>query len=224
MNEIIPIHDNNGKRTVSARQVYEFLELRQSNFTLWCKTNIVNNPYAIEGQDYSVIIVNNDNPKGGKQTSKDYELTTDFAKKIGMVTKSDKGNEIRDYFLAVEAVALNQAPPIQSGNTLQMIGEGFIAMAKQLEAAKTELRSEIADVRAHQITSAVDYYTIAGYASLCKVKLQLKQFQSFGKQASKICKDLGYATGTMPDAKYGTVKTYPDDVLKEIFEPLTIEA
>ena len=38
-----------------------------------------------------------------------------------------------------------------------------------------------------------------------------------GRKASKICKDCGLAIGKVIDSKYGTINTYPLDVLDEIF-------
>nr|DAN47250.1 MAG TPA: nucleoporin-like protein [Caudoviricetes sp.] len=38
------------------------------------------------------------------------------------------------------------------------------------------------------------------------------------EKASKICKDCGLAIGKVIDSKYGTINTYPLDVLDEIFE------
>ena len=42
-------------------------------------------------------------------------------------------------------------------------------------------------------------------------------FTVIGRKASKICKDCGLAIGKVIDSKYGTINTYPLDVLDEIF-------
>ena len=42
--------DSEGMTT--ARKLYEFLELRKSDFARWCKTNITENEFATENEDY----------------------------------------------------------------------------------------------------------------------------------------------------------------------------
>lgn len=42
--------DENGM--TSLRNLYEFLELSSSQFTRWCKRNVLNNPFATENIDY----------------------------------------------------------------------------------------------------------------------------------------------------------------------------
>ena len=99
MNELIKITENNGKKAVSARDLYEFLELNPTNIGSWFDSNIKNNLYAEEGIDYQQIVSEYDLPNNAKGKKMDYALTLDFAKKLSMTTKSAKGNEIRDYFI-----------------------------------------------------------------------------------------------------------------------------
>jgi anti-repressor protein len=42
--------DENGMTT--ARKLYEFLELSKSQFSRWCKLNIIGNAFAEKGSDY----------------------------------------------------------------------------------------------------------------------------------------------------------------------------
>ncbi len=42
--------DENGMTT--AKRLYEFLELNPSNYSKWYKTNITENEFAIENEDY----------------------------------------------------------------------------------------------------------------------------------------------------------------------------
>lgn len=98
--------DSEGK--ASARKLYEFLNLDSSNYSRWCQTNIESNPFAEEGKEYSVFVINEENPKGGRP-SKDYKLCGDFAKKLAMACHSERGERVRDYYVQCEKLALELA-------------------------------------------------------------------------------------------------------------------
>ncbi len=91
--------DADGKTT--AKKLYEFLEMRQGDYSRWYKTNILENPFAIENEDYEVLRTDAENPKGGRPTQ-DFKLSANFAKKLSIQGKTEKGEQARDYFIAVE--------------------------------------------------------------------------------------------------------------------------
>lgn len=102
-NEIIKIETTeNGKQAVSARALYEFLGLRQKDLARWTKKNITDNAYAIENEDYMRVRTDAETPTGGKIERYDYILTIDFAKKLCMLSRTEKGNEARNYFVECE--------------------------------------------------------------------------------------------------------------------------
>ena len=95
--EVLLKIDEEGYTT--ARNLYEFLELDKKNYSRWSKTNIINNPYATESDDYFPFVINEE---CGGQATTDYKLTSDFAKKLSMISNSKRGEQARDYFIAVE--------------------------------------------------------------------------------------------------------------------------
>ena len=99
MNELIQI---NAKRTVTAKELYQFLGLRPGDFARWCKVNIEDNPFAVEGKDWVRLRVYAETPTGGCIERIDYELSVAFAKKLCMLSRSEQGERARDYFLEVE--------------------------------------------------------------------------------------------------------------------------
>lgn len=108
MEDLIPIidfHGQEGIQAVSARALYESLfgEDIHRNFAKWAEKSITSNEYAVRGEDW-VCVQLDASPNGGK-IQHDYHLRIDFAKKLGMMARSDRGEEIRDYFIAVEARA-----------------------------------------------------------------------------------------------------------------------
>lgn len=91
--------DEKGRTT--AKRLYAFLELRQGDYSRWCKINILENAFAEENVDYEVLRIDAENPQGGRP-SQDYKLTAPFAKKLAMMCHNERGEEARKYFITVE--------------------------------------------------------------------------------------------------------------------------
>ena len=66
-------------------------------------------------------------------------------------------------------------------------------------------------------TITSDYFTVIGYANFRGINADTYNSSVIGRKASKLCKDCGLAIGKVIDSKYGTINTYPLDVLDEIF-------
>lgn len=97
--EIVLGIDEEGKTT--AKKLYEFLEMRPGDYSRWYKFNILENPFAIENEDYEVLRTNAENPKGGRPT-RDFKLSANFAKKLSMQGKTERAEQARDYFIKIE--------------------------------------------------------------------------------------------------------------------------
>lgn len=99
MNELLKISANEERVTVSARDLYRFLEVTE-RFGNWFERMA---QYGlIEEEDFTSVknftVVNN----GAKRELQDYQLTIDAAKQISMLQRNDKGTEARKYFIQVE--------------------------------------------------------------------------------------------------------------------------
>ena len=92
--------DENGMTTLS--KLYEFLEINPSNYSRWCKKNIINNPFATENIDYISFRHHEENQCLGGRPKTDYKLTSDFAKQLCMTVRNERGKQARDYFIACE--------------------------------------------------------------------------------------------------------------------------
>jgi len=103
MEQLIKITEKEGKQLVSARDLYDFLDVT-TDFTTWCKRMF---DYGfVEGTDYAFLKIGepdtelfNPNPKI------DYVLTLDCAKEISMIQRTDKGKLARLYFITMEKIA-----------------------------------------------------------------------------------------------------------------------
>jgi phage anti-repressor protein len=94
--------DEEGNTT--ARKLYEFLELRSGDYSRWVRKNIEENVFAEPGIDYFSLRTDaecrNIGPRGN--FARDYKLSGRFAKKLAMASNSPKGEQVRDYYIAVE--------------------------------------------------------------------------------------------------------------------------
>lgn len=91
--------DEQGRTT--AKKLYSFLELNQSNYSKWCKRNITENDFAEENVDYFYSSLSTSERSRGN-LAQDYILTATFAKKLAMASNSAKGEQAREYFIKVE--------------------------------------------------------------------------------------------------------------------------
>jgi len=95
MKEIINIKEKNGSKVCSARELYNYLEVK-TDFTNWCKRMF---EYGfIDGQDFTPIL---EKSTGGRPST-DYALTLDCAKEISMLQRTEKGKKARLYFIEAE--------------------------------------------------------------------------------------------------------------------------
>lgn len=140
MNELIKVN-NEGK--VTARELYRFLGLRDGDFSRWIKNNIESNNFAEEGHDYLRLRINAETPTGGKIERLDYELSLDFAKKLCMVSKSERGEQARNYFIEVEKRYKSTVPTM---TITEIVAHNAMQLLKQEQAIK-ETRQEVAAIR-----------------------------------------------------------------------------
>lgn len=103
----------------------------------------------------------------------------------------------------------------------------IIAMQAQAMVELERKQNELEVVQAKQSkdieylkTKAVhrtDYYSIIGFANRVKIKVGLEKAKKLGKMCVKLCKEKGYSTEKIEDPRFGYIRTYPHDVLEEIF-------
>ena len=100
MNEVIKVTVNdNHEPIVSARQLHKTLEVK-TRFSQWVEQNFKG---FEENYDFcSVVTTTQLNQYGGTKELQDYALSLDTAKHLAMMSKTDKGKEVRQYFIKVE--------------------------------------------------------------------------------------------------------------------------
>lgn len=111
--------------------------------------------------------------------------------------------------------------------------ELIIRQATQLQAIRkaqreTERKLAAVEVRVDQAqrvaTAALDqgqsrhgYHTVLGYWRVRGRSLTEKEAGSIGKEVAKLCRDRGCAIGQQNSERWGTVNSYPDEILEEVY-------
>ena len=129
-NELIAIQTNEqGEQRVSARDLHKVLGLKKK-FTDWWKQYV---GMFIQGTDWtsspkSEEVKNN----GGVQVRvlDDYSLSVDMAKHISMMTKTERGNQIRDYFIQIEKQW--NSPELMMARSLQYANNKLIGYESKI--------------------------------------------------------------------------------------------
>ena len=94
--ELIKISNVEGKETVNARELHDFLENKRQ-FSDWIKQRI--EQYGFEPEkDFISVSQNCEN--GGRRN--EYFLTIEMAKELSMVENNEKGQQARRYFIECE--------------------------------------------------------------------------------------------------------------------------
>lgn len=102
MQEIIKINQNKqGDTRVSARELYKELGVKK-RFSAWFEQY---QEMYVENTDWTVVLGGTTVKNGGNGASRtvsDFSLTVDMAKNVAMMSKTEKSQQIRDYFIQVE--------------------------------------------------------------------------------------------------------------------------
>ena len=92
---------------------------------------------------------------------------------------------------------------------------------KDVEENQKNIEEKVAVIEAKTQTRP-NYFTVVGYATLNEIDVNIKLASSIGRKAASLCKKRGIPTEEIPDPRFGRVKTYPESILREVFDqPLT---
>lgn len=107
-----------GTQVVSARELYEGLGVT-TRFNTWVKSNF---EMFDEGVDYigrKLLTPYNKAYPDKLQEVQDYELTISMSKELSMMSRTQKGREYRNYFLALEDMVKNNLSLVQDSYAIQ---------------------------------------------------------------------------------------------------------
>jgi len=83
-------------QSVKMTELYDYLELEKTHYSRFVKKELLNSIYFEINKDYFPLMANNTITGKRGQFRQEINIHIDCAKKICMISKSKKGNEIRD--------------------------------------------------------------------------------------------------------------------------------
>lgn len=130
--------DKDGMTT--AKKLFEFLEMHPKNYARWVSRNILDNEFAVENEDYFPFFHSEE--RGNPKPTQDYKLSNSFAKKLSMMTKNDRGEEAREYFITVEkkAAEMIKAVPTTTAGQIQLLAKGHVELEKKIDAVREDMQ------------------------------------------------------------------------------------
>lgn len=151
-----------------------------------------------------------------------YELT--YRETLFVATKF-KDEDRAKLILRWEALEKGEAQPAvlqpKSGaEMLLMYAQQMVEQERKLNVIQTQqlaLESRISNIE-QRTTTSLPYTTIVGYANRFGIRCPREKACALGKVATNLCKQYNFEMGRVEDPRFGTVKTYPDGVLRETFE------
>lgn len=103
--------------------------------------------------------------------------------------------------------------PKSSAEILLMYAQQFYEQEQRMSAIENDMRKLEAKITTHDD----NYFTVAGYASLRGLNVNVNRANMLGRKASKLSREYGYDVSKTKDPRFGTVNLYHTDILNEVF-------
>ena len=163
----------------------------------------------IEGRDFYSIL----SESSGGRPSREHKLTIEMAKEICMIQRTEIGKRCREYFLEVERRYNERVTLLTPEEILYEQARIMLEHSRRLSAVE----DKVSQLEATLATRPEHSYTIAGYASLRGINVDVNRANMLGRKASKLSREYGYEVSKTQDPRFGSVNVYHEDVLKTVF-------
>lgn len=175
MKDLIQIHyDNADRPTVSGRELHEALGV-ETPYTTWVKRMC---EYGFsENVDFATCFPNleSENQHGG-QNKIDHQLTIPMAKELCMLQRTDKGKQMRQYFIAVEEQW--NSPDAIMARALQLSNAKLKEM--QITVSTLTVENQIMKPKAEYFDELVDRNLLTGIRETAgELGVKQNQFVAF---------------------------------------------
>lgn len=171
----------------------------------------------IENEDFIFFLQKEENSKRGRPTTT-YKLSVSCLEYF----IARKNRSVFDIYRQVfhKTNDLIQNKQLTAAEMILQIAQNAVNQERRInnvEERQSELENEVKELKIKTKTDS-DYTAIVGYASRLHINVDIRQACKLGQAASRICQLNGFETGQIKDPRFGYVKTYPDNVLNEVFK------
>jgi Rha family phage regulatory protein len=141
----------------------------------------------------------------------EYVLDKDLTLTLTSGYSTKQRHSIAKYFNSQEPVHKVTNPKTQA----------MISLLVQVDRVETEqkeqeLRLSSVETRLENMDGDTGYMTALAFMRSKGLKAPLKEANILGRKASAYCKSAGITMGSVPDERWGKVKSYPTEVLEDL--------
>ena len=104
---------------------------------------------------------------------------------------------------------------------LDLIIQSAQAMKKiEVRQIEHDNRLQVLEAKQHQNSGETGYWTISAWCRLNNLTLSMDDAKRKGRLASRLSAQWGVSVSKVPDERFGSVNSYREDVLDEVFDPI----
>lgn len=173
MTDMIKIVENSrlNAQAVNARELWYNLESKK-DFSEWIKNKVLNNNLFVENEDYCLLpqMVEQKTGRGGHNKI-EYALTINTAKQVSLMENTEKGREIRQYFIDSEKrlQAMQALPnfnnPVEAARAWADQVEAKQALQAVVDLQRKELKESAPKIEYHdKVLANKGVYTVTQIA------------------------------------------------------------
>ena len=180
---------------------------------------IANNRDAIEKLDADEKGVASTDTPGGKQEMAvvtESGLYTLILRCRDAVTPGTTAHAFRKWVTAemlptIRKTGFYAAPGMSALDQMEM----FLRVAREQEQQIAEVRALAIQANSYN-SSNTGFFTVRAFANVHGFRLSLAEAKGIGKKAASVCRRDGITMGRARDELFGTVNSYPIEVLEEV--------
>lgn len=189
------------------------------DYTSWAKAQI-KRARLVENKDYLKLTQKGELSATG-QTRHEYHFTIEAGKHISMMSGTDRGSEVREYFLECERRARTSAvssvkDPQIAAVILALTRVDAVEQEQKRQADELARIAENVAVIEARTQPENKHFTVMGYANLMGQSVDVHTAATLGKRCAALSRQRGMVIGDVSDPRFGTVHSYHESVLQEV--------
>lgn len=235
--EVIVFESRDGEARIEVTTDYDTVWLTQTQLVELFQrdksviSRHINNIFGEKELEKEPVVANFATTAADGKTYQVEHYNLDVVISVGYRVKSSRGVEFRQWATKVlkqylvEGYALNAARIKNAPGSLLELFKMQIQLWERQELINTEIQDEIKNIgekiisiEARITSTDENYFTIAGYCGLKKIPCPLNQAKEWGKAATTLSRQRNVPTGTAHDERFGMVRTYHQDILKDVIK------